>query len=139
MARSYAPNALRLTTEANRAPLGACRRFTAVGVPVERRVSPLVPKRAACCKSACVGTHDGVWFNHRNTQPGANNMDANALIAAKAAISTLERIGLMTPRAAKAARKELRAKISEAIAYWGDKGQNDIVEGLNAAYRAILP
>ena len=66
-------------------------------------------------------------------------MDANALIAAKAAISTLERIGLMTPRAAKAARKELRAKISEAIAYWGDKGQNDIVEGLNAAYRAILP
>ena len=36
-------------------------------------------------------------------------------------------------------RKELRAKISEAIAYWGDKGQDDIVEGLNAAYRAILP
>ena len=66
-------------------------------------------------------------------------MDANALIAAKAAILTLERTGLMTPRAAKAARKALRAKISEAIAYWGDKGQNDIVEDLNAAYRAILP
>ena len=66
-------------------------------------------------------------------------MDANALIAAKVAISTLERAGLMTPRAAKAARKELRAKISEAISYWGAKGQEDIVEGLNAAYRAILP
>jgi hypothetical protein len=66
-------------------------------------------------------------------------MDANALIAAKAAILTLERTGLMTPRAAKAARKELRAKISEAISYWGDKGQDDIVEGLNAAYRSILP
>ncbi len=66
-------------------------------------------------------------------------MDANALIAAKAAISTLERTGLMTARAAKAARKELRAKISEAISYWGNKGQDDIVEGLNAAYRSILP
>ncbi len=66
-------------------------------------------------------------------------MDANALIAAKDAILTLERTGLMTARAAKAARKELRAKISEAISYWGDKGQDDIVEGLNAAYRSILP
>lgn len=66
-------------------------------------------------------------------------MDANALIAAKDAISTLERTGLMTQRTAKAARKELRAKISEAIGYWGDKGQDDIVEGLNSAYRAILP
>ena len=66
-------------------------------------------------------------------------MDANALIAAKAAILTLERTGLMKPRAAKTARKALRAKIGEAIAYWGDKEQNDIVEGLNAAYRAILP
>jgi hypothetical protein len=66
-------------------------------------------------------------------------MDANALIAAKAAILTMERTGLMTARAAKAARKELRAKIGEAISYCGDKGQDDIVEGLNAAYRSILP
>jgi len=66
-------------------------------------------------------------------------MDANVLIAAKTAILTLERAGLMTARAAKAARKELRAKISEAISYWGDKGQADIVEGLNDAYRSILP
>lgn len=64
-------------------------------------------------------------------------MDPNALIAAKAAILTLERAGIMTPRAAKAARKNLRAKIDEAIAYWGEKDQYDIVEGLNAAYRAI--
>jgi hypothetical protein len=66
-------------------------------------------------------------------------MDANALIAAKDAILTLERAGLMTARAAKSVRKELRAKISEAISYWGDKGQDDIVDGLNAAYRSILP
>jgi len=66
-------------------------------------------------------------------------MDANALIAAKDAILTLERAGLMTARAAKSVRKELRVKISEAISYWGDKGQDDIVDGLNAAYRSILP
>jgi len=64
-------------------------------------------------------------------------MDANALIAAHGAIQTLERAFLMTPRAANAARKALRAKINEAIAYWSDKGQYDIVDGLNAAYRSI--
>lgn len=66
-------------------------------------------------------------------------MDANDLIKAKAAILTLERTGLMSKRAASSARKELRRKISEAISCWKDRGQEDIVEGLNAAYRAILP
>lgn len=64
-------------------------------------------------------------------------MDAYALFAANAAIQTLERAGLMTPRAAKAARNELRAKISEAIPYWADKGQYDIVEGLNESYWSV--
>lgn len=64
-------------------------------------------------------------------------MDANALIAAKAAIATLQAAGLMTPRAAKAAKTALRAKIDAAIEYWGDKGQIDIVDGLNAVYRSL--
>ena len=64
-------------------------------------------------------------------------MDASKLINANQAISTMVAAGLLSKRVAATARQELLAKINACIAYWADKEQWDIVEGLNTAYREM--
>jgi hypothetical protein len=63
--------------------------------------------------------------------------DANALRKSEEAIETLRATGVISARQAKAARLALIRKLEEAISYWGDKGQDDIVDGLNEAYRDV--
>lgn len=63
-------------------------------------------------------------------------MDPNALIAAATAIKTLQSAGLMSARQTKIKIKDLQQKLNDAIGYWGEKGQDDIVDELNNAYRS---
>ena len=63
--------------------------------------------------------------------------DANALRNAGEAISTLRAAGVISARQAKAARLTLCRNLDQAITYWGEKGQDDIVDGLNAAHRDV--
>ena len=60
--------------------------------------------------------------------------DANALLIAAPAISALLAASLISPRTAAKMRKTLKANLNEAIGYWGEKGADDIVDRLNAAY-----
>ena len=64
-------------------------------------------------------------------------MDPNDLIAAAKAIKTLESATIITKRQANKARKDLSAKLNDQIGYWNDKGQLDIADALNNAYRSI--
>ena len=62
--------------------------------------------------------------------------DANALIKSVEAISVLRTSGVLTQRSAKSAAKTLIEKLNACVSYWSDKGQWDIVDALNTAYRA---
>ena len=65
-------------------------------------------------------------------------MDASTLIHSVEAIATLRTAGVLGQKAAKAALKVLIQKINECMAYWSDKEQWDVVEGLNVAYRKAV-
>lgn len=65
-------------------------------------------------------------------------MDASTLINSVDALATLRAAGVLGQKASKAALKALILKINECMAYWSDKEQWDVVEGLNAAYRKAV-
>ena len=64
-------------------------------------------------------------------------MDPNDLIASAKAIKTLELATIITKRQANKARKDLSTKLNDQIGYWNEKGQYDIADALNNAYRSI--